>query len=185
MTNIEKKLKEIITLDRYNHSVEVAKASEKLAKIYRVSEEKARIAGLLHDCAKNMSLEKMREILNLKNIPNEYNNKALLHGYAGSVYARNAFKIYDKEILNAIRYHTTGRKNMGIIEKIVYIADIIEATRTFDFVIENIRQKAYIDLDGAILEEIDFKLYYLLKKNKTVHTNTIELRNELIIKLDK
>ena len=71
MTNIEKKLKEIITLDRYNHSVEVAKASEKLAKIYRVSEEKARIAGLLHDCAKNMSLEKMREILNLKNIPKD------------------------------------------------------------------------------------------------------------------
>lgn len=186
MDIIKKHLEEILNDNRYKHSLQVASTAVKLAKIYKVDERKAEIAGLLHDCGKNISLNKMKQLLkiNNQNLSKEYFSSALLHGFAGSIYARNVFRIEDKDILDAIKYHTVGRKNMNILEKIIYISDVIEPDRRYSEKINEIRKKAYIDIDEAILEEVNDKILFLLESGKIIHPNTIELRNQLIYKRD-
>lgn len=182
MENIKKHLKEILSEKRYNHSLEVAKVAVELAIKYNVNPEKAEIAGLLHDCGKIFSMKKMLELVNLKKDKEIfYIQPEILHGFAGAIYARNIFKIEDKDILNAIRYHTIGRKNMGILEKIIYISDVIEPGRKFSNLSE-IKKLAYENIEESILIELNQKIKQLLEKERLVHPNSIELRNSLILK---
>ncbi|MGB4956311.1 MAG: bis(5'-nucleosyl)-tetraphosphatase (symmetrical) YqeK, partial [Leptotrichiaceae bacterium] len=105
----------------------------------------------------------------------------LLHGFAGAEYVKEKLKITDEEILDAIRYHTIGKKNMGLVSKIVYIADAIEDKRNWPGV-EHARELAAEDLDEAIIYEIDMKMKYLITRRALIHPNTLELRNDLIHK---
>lgn len=158
--------------------------AEKLAKVYGCDKYKARLAGLIHDCGK---IENDRELLKIafefgiihddvKDV-----NIALLHGPLGAEIAKNEFEIKDLEILNAIRYHTTGKENMSLLEKIIYIADYIEPNRDFPLV-EEIRRLAFLDLDKAILLAMDNTIKYVVDNGWVLDTETVKARNFLIMK---
>ena len=106
-------------------------------------------------------------------------NNEILHGFAGAYYVKNELGVDDKEILNAIKYHTVGTKNMTLIEKIVYIADAIEYGRNYPSVVE-IREETFKNLDRGILMEIEHKEKYLESIGKKPHPNTDKLKKELL-----
>ena len=182
---IKEKLKKIMSDKRYMHTIRVCCEAGKLAKYYGVDVEKARKAALLHDCAKEFAIKDMKRLLkNSEVLEIGSEQPAILHGYAGAIYARNIFKIEDKEILNAIRHHTTGSKKMSMLEKVIYLADIIEPNRKGKN-IEKIREKAYGDMDEAILIEVEDKINFLMKKGRPIHASTLELRNTILLKREK
>lgn len=181
--NMKRHLKNILSEKRYNHTIAVAETAIKLAKIYGADINKVEIAALLHDCAKNLKLSEMRRLIGRESelSKEEYNLPEILHGFAGAIYARNIFRIEDKDILNAIKYHTIGRKNMTMIEKIVYIADVVEPGRKCKNV-DKVRKLAYKDIDDAILQEMENKIKFLLSSDRVIHTNTIDMRNSILLK---
>lgn len=169
---------------RYEHSLRVVDTAVKLARIYGGEIEKAKTAALLHDCAKYTD-----EISLLKRISDfdilldniMLSNRLLIHGPLGSKIAEIEYGVIDKEILNAIYYHTIGRMNMTLLDKIIYIADYIEPARSFSKV-EKIRTLAFEDLDRSILMAMDNTVLYLIQNKKLIHPNTIEARNYLLLK---
>lgn len=178
-----KKLKEDIGEKRFEHSLRVMETSMKLARTYSCSVEKAAVAGLLHDCGK------FKGEINLLKLSSEFgiildsmtkNNNELIHSVLGAVIAEKEYGINDEEVLNAIRYHTTGRENMSLLEKIVYIADMIEPGRNFEGV-DKLRKLALDDLDKALLYSIDNTLKFLVEKKKLIHINSVKARNQLLI----
>ena len=133
---------------------------------------------------KNMSIDELVKISkeNYKDIDEDYyNSPQLLHGMVGASIARDVFKIEDDDILNAITYHTTGRANMSLLEKIIYVADYIEPSRDFPGV-EFLREISYTNLDEAVIECCESTIKYILSKKLLLHKNTIEARNYLLIK---
>ena len=185
-------LKEIVkskmSLKRFTHTLGVVEMSEKLAKIYNADIEKCKVAALLHDICKEMNMEYIKNICK-NNFMNELSeedleNNEILHGFAGSYYVKTELGINDKEILNAIKYHTIGAKNMTLVEKIVYIADAIEYGRNYPSVVE-IREETFKNLDKAILMEIEHKEEYLESIGKKSHPNTDELKKEILKELNK
>lgn len=180
------KLKEDIGQKRYIHSIGVMNTSMELAKIYKADEEKAKIAGLFHDCAK------FREKRNLLKMATEFDiildnvmerNVELIHGPLGAEVAKRIYNIYDEEILSAIRYHTTGKEDMSILDKIVFIADYIEPNRKFEGV-EEVRQLAYRDLDKSLIKAMDNTIVFVVKSGDLIHLDTIKARNYLKIRED-
>ena len=180
-------LKEIVkskmSLKRFTHTLGVVEMAEKLAKIYNADIEKCKVAALLHDICKEMDIEYIKNICK-NNFMNELSeedleNNEILHGFAGAYYVKNELGVDDKEILNAIKYHTVGTKNMTLIEKIVYIADAIEYGRNYPSVVE-IREETFKNLDRGILMEIEHKEKYLESIGKKPHPNTDKLKKELL-----
>ena len=161
---------------------------EKLAKIYNADIEKCKVAALLHDICKEMDMEYIKNICK-NNFMNELSeedleNNEILHGFAGAYYVKSELGINDKEILNAIKYHTIGAKNMTLVEKIVYIADAIEYGRNYPSVVE-IREETFKNLDKGILMEIEHKEKYLESIGKKSHPNTYKLKKEILKELNK
>lgn len=182
LEKIKQKLKNNLSEKRYIHSVGAAEIAKNLAKKNGANSDKAYIAGLLHDCAKELSLEKMNELINYKNISFESRikkSKAILHGPAGSVLIEKEYDIYDKEIQNAIFYHTTGKPNMTLLEKIVFLADYIEPSRNFPGV-DKIRDLAKKSLDKAVILAYDSTIKFLLDKKEYIYEMTFLGRNYLI-----
>lgn len=169
---------------RYAHILGVADTAKKLAQINGVSEEKAEIAGLVHDIAKNLSKEKMQEIIKGNNLvlsEVEKNNSDLWHSIIGPIVAKEKLEIEDEEILSAMRWHTTGKKNMSTLEKILYIADMIEPGRNFEGV-EEIREATFNDLDRGVFLGLTHSIKFLLTKDLLIDINTIESRNHFLFK---
>ena len=176
------KLKEKISDGRYEHSVNVAKAAVKLAKIYGEDSEKARVAGLLHDIAKEMSTEEHLEILKKSNLPFENFAKVspkVLHGPAGSAYVKENLKITDESILGAIRYHTTGRENMTLFEKIIFVADYISDERDFIDSPE-VRKIAETDINEAVLHKLSTSIKKCVNFRRAIHPDTISAYNQIV-----
>ncbi len=164
---------------RYTHTLGVADTAKKLAKINGISEEKAEIAALAHDVAKNLHKDKMKEIMEENNIvlsEVEENNPNLWHSIIGPIEARNKLKIDDEEILDSIRWHTTGKENMSVLTKIIYIADMIEPSRNFESV-EDIRKVTFEDLDAGVYYGLTRSIDILLIRNLLIDENTIRARN--------
>lgn len=181
---IEKYLKGILKEGRFKHSLSVRDTAVKLAKMYSVNVDKARIAGLVHDCAKNMSDEEILALVKKKSIViDEISLKApqLLHGVAGAFVAETVFGVHDTEILDAISYHTTGRKNMTLLDKIIYIADYVEPLRNFDGV-DKLRKSVHNDLNEALLLCCNNTINYVISKGELLHQNTVDVRNDLLLK---
>lgn len=179
---IKSKLKEKVSEKRYRHILGVEKTAIELAKIYGVSTVDAKLAALLHDYAKQMPIVQMQEICKeyfFEETKEYLDQGELLHGYVGAHLAESEFGIKNKEILEAIKYHTTGRRNLGLLAKIIYIADAIEPGRDYPGV-DELREIVKKDIDGALLEEVDRKLKYLLKLESIIHLNSVDMRNWII-----
>lgn len=175
-------LKKNVSNKRYEHSENVAKAAVKLAEIYGEDAGKARVAGLLHDITKEMTTEEHLEILKKSNLPFENFEKVspkVLHGPAGSAYVKENFKINDKSILDAIRYHTTGRENMTLFEKIIFVADYISDERDFIDSPE-VRKIAETDLNEAVLHKISTSIKKCVNFRRAIHPNTISAYNQIV-----
>lgn len=177
------KLKADIGIKRFEHSLRVMETSIKLANRYNFSVEKAAIAGLLHDCGK------LKGETNLLKVSSDFGiildsmtkcNSELIHSILGAAIAEKEYGIKDQEILRAIRYHTTGRENMSLLEKIVYIADLIEPGRSFEGV-DKLRRLVLEDLDKCLLYSLDNTLKFLIEKKKLIHIDSIKARNYLLI----
>lgn len=186
---LKNELKKVVSEKRYNHSIGVMNTAKELARIYGVNEKKVEVAAILHDYTKNFSKDELEKIA-MKYFSDEVKDyikiTEILHGYVSAKILKDKFNIEDEEIYNAIKYHTTGRKNMSLIEKIIYISDAIEPQRDYPGV-EDIRKLVKKDLNRGILLEANNKIRYLINSNLTIHINTVEMRNDLnsIIKGEK
>ena len=188
--NIDKikvNVKKYLDEKRYKHVERVAVAAAELAEIYIVPVEDAVAAAYLHDVAKFFEITKMIDLVKGKypEIENKMSQTtAILHGFAGAEFIRNNYDMFgidNEEILDAVKYHTIGSENMSTLSKIIYLADAIEAGRTWDGV-EKARELAKKDLDKALIYEIKTKLEYLLSIENIRHPNIILFRNSLIYK---
>ena len=145
---IKEDLKKSIGERLYKHCVNVMNTAADLAQKYGVSTQKAKTAGLLHDCGK---------LLN-------QNVKNLEHAFTGSNIAASKYGVDDTNVLDAILYHTTGREDMTMLEKIIYISDKIEPDRSYEGV-EEIRKLAFSNIDAAIVKSLEITFKYLESKN--------------------
>lgn len=176
-------LKENLKESRYEHTLGVVNTAKALAKINGVEEEKAELAALIHDSAKNMHINSMKKMLeeNFEQIDYiEEKTPQLLHGKVAAIIGKNIMGIEDEEILSAAAYHTTGKGNMTLLEKIIYIADYIEPNRVYPGV-EELRKLTFEDLDKGVIVGLNNTINYILKQGGLIHPNTIEARNYLII----
>ena len=161
---ITEKLKKKQSGHRFEHTMGVRYTAICLAMRYQEDLEKASYAGLLHDCAKHMSPEKLLKKAIDKGLPvseSEKRHPFLLHGKVGAMIAGNKYGVEDDDILNAITYHTTGRPGMSVLEKIIFVADYIEPGRNQAPDLDKIRQLAFIDLDEAVRVILRQTLDYL------------------------
>ncbi len=162
--HINEKIRELLKESRYRHTVSVAHTAACLAMVYEESIYDALIAGLLHDCAKHFQGEDLLRKCEEKGIPvndAERKNPSLLHAAYGAYMAEHKFDIKDENILSAIRYHTTGRPGMSMLEKIIFVADYIEPFRNQARNLEEIRREAFKDIDKALLMILEGTLDYL------------------------
>ena len=184
LERIKKDLKQNLSEKRYIHSIGVMEMSEELAKIYDVDVETAKIAGLLHDIAKEIPKEEMLKYVKENNIAItevESINIGILHGKIGADIAKKKYNV-SEQIQKAIAYHTTTNPNMDTLAKIVYIADKIELNRKSDnFDIETERKLAKENLDKALVLILDNTTKYLIDNNRLLVKESIETRNKLLI----
>lgn len=185
LEEMKEKLKSNIDVERYTHSIDVMNTAEELAGCYAADGKKAEIAGILHDCARGLSMESMYSICITAGIEVDWVKKRqpkLLHGPVGAYIARVDYGISDEEVLEAIRVHTTGKENMGILDKIIFLADLIEPGRDFHGV-NLIREWAYKDIDKALILAFDRVITHVLEKRELLHPETINARNSILHKL--
>lgn len=182
--HMKEKLKTMLNKERYKHSLGVCETAVRLAERYGADTQKAYTAGLLHDCAKNYTYEKSLDEckrLGVALTDLEKANFALIHAPLGAAVAREVFHITDSEILTAITRHTVGGADMSILDKIIYIADMIEPNRDFDGV-EEYRSLAFEDLDKAVLKALENSIVSNVKKGRLLHPDTLIARNEMLMK---
>ena len=181
---IKKYLKENLKESRYNHTLGVCEIALELAELNGVSKEKAEIAALAHDVAKNLSKEEMMKIIKDNNIilsNVEKENMNLWHSIIAPIVAEEKLGITDEDILDAVRWHTTGKEDMSVLTKIIYIADMIEPGRSFPG-LEDIRKETFEDLDKGVYTGLTHSIQFLLSKNLLIDENTIKARNYFLFK---
>lgn len=181
-------LSENLDTKRYEHSIGVAETARSLAEKFKENPQKAFLAGLLHDCAKCLPKEQMLDIINKTDVLQcEMINPKTYHAPVGAYLAKEKFGINDDEILSAIRWHTLGKKDMSIFEKIIFVADKIEPrTRPKNYInsIEP-RLEEKDGLDMALLECYKGTIKSLADRELKICISTIDIYNELLIKYEK
>ena len=176
---MKEKLQSALSIERYIHTLGVAEESVKLAKRYGKDGliEKAELAGLLHDCAKDYPPDMKKRFCKEYHIPLDDIMKKqidLCHPFLGAEVARREYGIEDEEILNAIRYHTTGRPNMSLLEKIIFVADYIEPGRKSFDGLEETRKLAYENLDCAVEKTLEQTIAYVKERGRILHPLSME-----------
>jgi predicted HD superfamily hydrolase involved in NAD metabolism len=182
--NIILRLKSLLDPYRFKHSLRVREKVLHLSKFHRVNLKNAGLAGLLHDVSRFMDrkgLLKFATKIRMKIDPISRMEPKLLHAPLSAYIARTKFKIKDRQILKAISSHTLGRKNMTMLEKIIYVADHVEEGRSHAGV-KRARQLAERDIDQAIVAISSSMIKYLLSNDLPVHPVTFEVRNYYLIK---
>ena len=174
-------LREKLQDARFQHSRNVADSAVILAEQNGADTEKAYICGLLHDIEKNAPPEEQkRYMLQLgDDLPKHVlENPKLWHAPAGAAFVRDELGITDPEMVRAIKYHTTGRPGMTMLEKVIYVADFISSERDYPGV-ERVRETAYRNIDEAILVGSQFTLMTLLERWREINYDTIAMYNEM------
>lgn len=182
---IKADLRQRLSARRFLHTEGVAASAKKLAEVYGVDPDRAELAGWIHDCAKELPLTEMQALISEKQIPIDdavMRSRSLLHGLAGSIYAEKYYGISDAEIQSAVFYHTTGRPDMSLMEKIIFLADYIEPSRDFPGV-ELIRELAFTDLTAALIEAYDSTIRHLLDQKAYIYDLTFMGRNALVTQM--
>lgn len=175
INEMREKLRDKLPEKRFEHTLGVEYTCCALAMRYGTDMEKARVAGLLHDCAKHLSGIKLIKKCHKYNLPTskeEQEFPELLHAKVGAYLAEYKYGIEDEEILSAIRWHTTGHPEMTLLEKIVYVADFIEPNRDQAPNLPKIRELAFQDLDQCLIEILGSTLTYLREKGGVIDPAT-------------
>lgn len=170
-----------LSLKRYRHSVSVAEEAKKLAEKYNASTQKAYFAGLAHDMAKEIDKEEVLQLLKKfgrEDLAERY-PYPLIHGPVSALILKNDFSVEDEEILDAVWYHTTGKEDMSLMTKIIYIADFIEPNRNFEGV-ESVRKLAYVNIDKAIVEGAGIVICNTISRALPLDVDTVLARNYLL-----
>ena len=178
-------LKGKLNEDRFIHSMGVADTAVRLAEKFGGDKDKAYIAGLLHDVMKNETAEEQLKIMKKDGIilsQAERNNPKLWHAMSGAAFIKLVLGITDPDIVNAVRYHTTGRAGMSLLEKIIYTADFISPERNYPDV-DVMRSLSFESLDKGDLYSLQFSLKKLSESKLVIHTDSVDFYNELVIKL--
>ena len=182
---IKEKLAGQLKKNRFLHSVGVAECAAELAAHYGVDVEKAYLAGLLHDCARTfatLDLTKVAHDMQLPVTQIEMRTPILLHAAIGAAMLPHEYQIEDEEIQQAIRFHTVGGPSMTDLDKIVYLADMIEPGRRYPGVDELRRLTAVKTLDQVMLAAFNQSIAFVLNKNNVIHPDTVAARNEILLK---
>lgn len=172
------RVREVISKERFDHVLRVEQRAVELAEMYEADIEKVSIAALTHDFAKEQPDEEMRDTIISENMDLEllnYGNN-IWHGPVGAILVKKQLRVSDNEILEAIRNHTIGSPNMGLIEKIIYTADFTEPDRDFEEAEEAYR-KSQESLDKAIAYITRQTIKKLVKQRKKIYPKAIETYN--------
>jgi len=178
---LKEELKQKVTEKRYMHSWGVMKMCKKLAKIYSGDIERAKLIGLMHDLAKDMLDEDKLSYIMENNINCTDVEKRLvdiLHGKIAADICKKKYQ-FDDEMCMAISAHTTGKENMTLLQKILFVADKTDETRKYASA-EELRNIAYVDLDKAIIKNIDDTLSMIIQNNRLITEDSIKTRNYLL-----
>lgn len=168
---------------RYTHSVNVAHEAAELAQLYNADVEKAKIAGILHDITKETPNEEQLQIMEKNGIiltKMQLSSPKLWHSMSGAAYISSELGITDEDIINAVRYHTSGRAGMSVLEKIIFVADFTSAERDYDDV-DVMRKKSRKSLEEAMHYGLSFTIKDLIKRERAVDPNSIACYNDIII----
>lgn len=180
-------LKGKLTPSRLYHSICVAEQAQHLAEKFGADTEKAYTAGLIHDIMRYEPPEEMLKLIDsdgkYKLTPLERKITVTLHAVAGEVYLRTKLGVTDKEILSAVRYHTTGKEDMTLLEKIIYVADLTSEDRDYPDVAE-VRKTAEQSLEKATLRGLSFTIESNAQKNKPIHIDTVKAYNYLAERIE-
>ena len=174
---LEETLSKELTPNRYRHTLGVMYTACCLAMRHGADLEKARMAGLLHDCAKCIPNKKKVDMCRKKRIPVsefEIDHPVLLHAKLGRYLAEEVYGVQDPAILSAIEWHTTGRPEMNLLEKIIYIADYIEPGRDKAPRLSEIRLMAFTDLERCMEMILEDTVSYLSRNPKATDPRTME-----------
>ncbi len=172
------RLRRTITERRFEHTLGVAGTAQRLAPRCGVEPMRARLAGLLHDCAKSMPLDQMRQLV-IANLPDldaaELETRAILHAPAGMVVARDEYGVRDPRILSAIRKHTVGDGHMSPMDALIFVSDFIEPGREPFPGLEKARRLAEKDIFGAMCCCAELTEKHLRSRGQSVHPRTLQL----------
>ncbi len=183
INEMKSQLKLRLKPNRYRHSLGVADTAKFLAARFDVDAEKAYVAGLLHDCAREFPNDCLMEEAVKRDItigPVEKAMPLLLHAYIGAYRIAECYGVEDPEIAQAVWRHTVGGSNMTALDKIVYYADMIEPNRDYPEV-EELRQFAREkSLDEMVLKGLSESILFVVQKGSLIHPDTVQARNELL-----
>ena len=181
--SLEEFIKANLKESRYRHSMGVEEMAVRLARLHGADSEKAAFAGRYHDLAKNFDEESMDAYIRKYGLP-EYliGNNALAHSKVGAAILENEFGVTDREILDSVRYHTTARKDMTLLDEVIFVADVVEDNRTYSD-LDYYQDLAYRDLDRACLEILEYTIGSLTAKGKVIDKDTLEARDWVIQKI--
>ncbi|NJD02012.1 MAG: HD domain-containing protein [Ruminiclostridium sp.] len=184
---IKKQLEAVLSPKRYIHSVNVMETAVSLAAKYGEDAGKAAVAGLLHDCARDVKADEAIRLCGVYGIKVDYISRMqpeLLHGLLGEKLAGKLYGVNDPQVLRAIAIHTMGCPGMDLLGRIVLVADYIEPARTFPGA-DAMRKQAFENLDRAVLTALNSTIKYVIGKGGLLHTDTIETRNWILMELKK
>ncbi len=176
-------MKERLKTDLYHHCLGTAEAAFKLAAHYGADKDKAYLAGIVHDYGKRYSAGELLTKADEHGICLDFytrNSGKLLHAPVGAALLNIELELEDPEVLQAVAYHTTGRRGMTLLEKILYLADYIEEGRNFEGVAE-IRKAAFNNFEKALLLAVDNTISSVVRRGLLLHPRSVAFRNSLIV----
>ena len=188
ISEMTEKLEHALKPKRLIHTMGVAETAREMAKMRGINQEKAYLAGLLHDCAKDYDRKTVVEYCASVGVElDEITKKetALVHAVLGVYIAREEYGVEEEEILSSILWHTVAKANMTPLEEVVYLADTCEPNRTFpaaDEVRKLVREEKW---DEAMIRALDISIAHVLGKGTRLHPNTVEARNYYLDRLGK
>ena len=184
---VEALLEQMLRPDRLQHSYGVAKEAARLAALHKADEQKAYYAGLCHDICKNMPAEEQLQWIKRSAIILDdafYCQPPIWHGFAAAQFIFEKLGVEDEEILEAVRYHTTGRADMSLLEKIIFTADLTEANRDYPDV-QTVRTLAEQSLDQAVFYILRYTFGKLLVNGSPICRDCWEAYNHLVLGREK